>query len=102
MAILNDRNEETKGIIHLMITAKCDRNCPNCCNNQYSLDDIPVVTEEELQEAHTIYLTGGEPFAYAYPTTLARRLKSKYPNIKTVRFILMLLNLGTILLKVGI
>jgi molybdenum cofactor biosynthesis enzyme MoaA len=85
MAILNDRNEKTKGIIHLMITAKCDRNCPNCCNNQYSLDDIPVVTDEELQEAHTIYLTGGEPFAYGHPTILARRLKNKYPNIETVR-----------------
>lgn len=85
MAVLNDRNENTKGIIHIMITAKCDRNCPDCCNNQYNLDNIPVVTDEELREAHTIYLTGGEPFAYGNPTVLARNLKRKYPNIKTVR-----------------
>lgn len=85
MAVLNDRNDETKGIIHIMITAKCDRNCLDCCNNQYDLEDIPVVTDEELREAHTIYLTGGEPFAYAHPTILARQIKRKYPNIKTVR-----------------
>jgi len=85
MAVLNDKNDNTKGIIHIMITAKCDRNCPHCCNKQYSLDDIPVVTDQELQEAHTIYLTGGEPFAYSHPTIIARRLKQKYPNIKKIR-----------------
>ena len=46
LAKLNDRTDKTKGIIHLMVTSLCDRNCPYCCNKQYDLNDIPYVTDE--------------------------------------------------------
>ena len=38
-AILNEKNEVTEKVIHIMITNKCNRNCPFCCNNQYNVND---------------------------------------------------------------
>lgn len=84
MAILNEKNDLTKQKIHLMITDKCDRKCRDCCNNQYSLSDIPIITNKELSEAKHIYLTGGEPFAYGDPSGIATMLKNVYSNIEKV------------------
>lgn len=84
MGVLNELNDTTKGIIHIMVTQLCDRNCRYCCNNQYDLNIIPYVNGEELKNAHTICLTGGEPFAYSQPVEIARYFKQKYPNIQKV------------------
>lgn len=84
MAKLNDKNENTQKIIHLMITEKCNRKCPYCCNNQYDINKIEIVTKEEMNNAEIIFLTGGEPFAYADPCNLARQIKINFPNIKKV------------------
>lgn len=35
--------------IHLMVTPLCDRTCKYCCNNSYTLNDIPIITDEELR-----------------------------------------------------
>lgn len=71
-------------IIHLLVTPLCDRNCKHCCNKQYDLNDTPIITDDELKNAHTLLLTGGEPFAYTNPSAIAKYYKSKYPNIKNV------------------
>ena len=84
MAKLNDKTDKTKGIIHLMVTSLCDRNCPHCCNKQYDLNNIPYVTDEELKEVHTVFITGGEPFAYSNPSQIAERYALFYPNIENV------------------
>lgn len=84
MAFLNEKNETTEKIIHLMITDKCNRKCPDCCNNQYDLETIEKVTVEELSKAEKIFFTGGEPFAYGEPCSFAMLLKDKYPNIKEI------------------
>ncbi len=81
---LNERTEKTKGIIHLLTTTLCNRNCRYCCNKQYDLNSIPYVTDEELREAEIICVTGGEPVLYSNPSQIARRLKASYPNIKTI------------------
>jgi MoaA/NifB/PqqE/SkfB family radical SAM enzyme len=81
---LNDRNEKTKGVIHLMVTSLCNRHCKYCCNRFYSLDDVPQVTDEELKEAHTVCITGGEPVVYSNPVAIAEWLKEHYSNIKRV------------------
>lgn len=81
---LNDVTEKTKGIIHLMVTSLCARNCEYCCNKAYSLDDIPHVTDEELRDAHTLCITGGEPFMFSNPSAYAEYFKQQYPNIKKV------------------
>ena len=83
-AKLNDRNEDTKGIIHLFVTPLCNRNCPFCCNKQYNMEDVPFVTDAELEEAHTLLITGGEPFKYAQPCEIAGYYKERYPNIKNI------------------
>lgn len=82
--ILNEKNDKTKKIIHLLVTSLCDRDCKYCCNKQYDLNDIPQVTEEELSECETVCITGGEPFAYAKPWEIAYNLKTNYSNIKRV------------------
>lgn len=84
MAILNEKNNQTEKVIHLMITDRCDRNCKYCCNKQYDVNEIPIVTIEELARAESIYLTGGEPFAYANPCNTAKIIKKLYSNIDRV------------------
>ena len=99
MAILNEKNYITEKIIHLMITAKCNRKCPYCCNNSYSINTIDVVTDEEFKKAEWVFLTGGEPFAYANPCLTAYEIKRKYPNIKRVFVYTNAIELGDYLKK---
>ena len=82
--MLNEYNEKTKGVIHLLVTSLCLRNCPYCCNKQYDLNDIPYVTEDELRNCHTLCLTGGEPFLFTDPRIIAKYYKNKYSNIKKI------------------
>ena len=85
MAELNEKTVENKKIIHLMITNECNRNCPDCCNKQYNLSEVEIITTEELSEAETIFITGGEPFICSLdPCGVAVAIKEKYPNIKKV------------------
>ena len=84
MSILNEKTEETSKKIHLMVTNLCSRHCPNCCNKCYSLDDIPLVTEDELKNCETLFLTGGEPFEFCNVDALAKYYKEHYPNIENV------------------
>ena len=71
-----------KGAIHLMINRTCMNFCPLCCNKQYDLDTVPVVTVEELKTAHTVMLTGGDPFYVTGITEICSHLRHDYPNIK--------------------
>lgn len=71
-------------VLHLLVTPLCDRNCEHCCNKQYDLNTIPIVTPEELSNCTDVFLTGGEPFVYANPNNIAGYLKSEYPNIECV------------------
>lgn len=82
--MLNERNEKTKMVIHLLVTDLCARDCPHCCNKQYDVKDIPIVTDEELMECHTVCLTGGEPILFADPNAISELLKRGYGNIKAV------------------
>ena len=84
MAILNEKNDITKKKIHLMITSRCNRKCPDCCNNQYDIEKVEVVTAEEFKNAEDIFLTGGEPFAYADPCGTAYLIRTAFPNIKNI------------------
>lgn len=84
MSILNEKTDETSKRIHLMVTNLCSRNCPSCCNKCYSLQDIPLVTEDELKHCETLFLTGGEPFEFCNVNALAYYYKSHYSNIENV------------------
>lgn len=99
MASLNERNEKTKKIIHIVVTELCDRNCPYCCNKQYNMNDISRVTDEELKEAEILFLTGGEPFAYTQPDKIAEYYKTRYSNIKKVFVYTNALELGQYIIK---
>lgn len=70
--------------LHLMITPLCDRDCKYCCNKQYEVNKIPIVTEQELRRIERVFLTGGEPFIYSSPNEIAWYLKHHYPNIKMI------------------
>lgn len=84
MAKLNSKTDKTKKIIHLMVTTLCNRNCKYCCNKQYDLNNIPYITNEELKDAEILCITGGEPFMFSNPCSIAAYYKNKYPNIKKV------------------
>lgn len=71
--------------IHLFLLEKCDHACELCCNKQYDIDKIPVITVDELKQAETILFTGGEPFLIGNELTgLAKRIKAQYSNIKNI------------------
>ena len=69
---------------HIMVTSLCSRDCKYCCNKQYDLNEIPYITNEELDQMKHIYITGGEPFAYSNPCEIASLLKSRHKNIESV------------------
>lgn len=48
-------------ILRLLLWSACDRSCPGCCNGDWDVDNLPVVTEKEIAHADMILLTGGEP-----------------------------------------
>lgn len=45
--------------LRLLLTAKCNRACPGCCNNDWDLDALPKC--EDLTGYDQIMVTGGEP-----------------------------------------
>jgi organic radical activating enzyme len=71
-------------VLHLMVNNKCTNDCPLCCNKQYDVGKIPVVTVEELKQTETICITGGEPFLSPYLTNLIFELIIQYKNIKNI------------------
>ena len=71
-----------KGAIHLIINKFRSSICPFCCNKQYDPDTIPVATVKELKAAHTVMLTGGEPFVAPGIIDFCSHLRFDYPNIK--------------------
>lgn len=44
--------------LRLLVTKKCNKSCPGCCNKDWNLDILPEVTHFNYNE---IILTGGEP-----------------------------------------
>ena len=65
---------------HLYITSKCYHDCPYCCNNNYDIENIPVVTEKEIQDSDMVCLTGGDPLITTdkIGLTLAKTILKKY------------------------
>lgn len=82
--ILNEATEITEKIIRLMVTPLCRRDCEFCCNKQYSIADVPTVSDEELQRAEVLCLTGGEPFVFTDPCNIAQYYRRIYRNIRKV------------------
>ena len=74
----------TEEIYHILISKRCTHKCPLCCNRLYDLDKLPTITGEQLREAHTVCLTGGEPFLLE-PWNLIHLcgyIREQYPNIQ--------------------
>jgi organic radical activating enzyme len=50
--------------LRLILFTDCNRNCAGCCNKQWDINTLPVVSLENLDlfyECDEIILTGGEP-----------------------------------------
>lgn len=72
-------------VLHLMVNNTCTNDCPLCCNKQYDVNQIPVVSVKELQESDTICLTGGAPmYDIRALSQFSHILEYDYPNIKRV------------------
>jgi hypothetical protein len=50
--------------LRLLITKECKRNCKGCCNKQWNLNKLPVITS--FKKYDEIILTGGEPLLLDY------------------------------------
>jgi len=50
--------------LRLLVTKKCDRKCPGCCNKDWDLDGLEEATDDELLSYEEILITGGEPLLY--------------------------------------
>lgn len=48
--------------LRLLLFSECNRSCKGCCNKDWDLDAIPIVSSYEGYEC--IMLTGGEPGLY--------------------------------------
>lgn len=48
--------------LRLLITQKCNRSCPGCCNKQWDLNTLPIA--ENFQQYDEIYITGGETMLF--------------------------------------
>lgn len=82
--IYEDEPNADHSIIHLMLNTNCDNRCMLCCNGQFDLSSVPVVTVEELNNARTILLTGGEPFKIPYFADFVQNLRGQYKNIENL------------------
>lgn len=72
-----------KPVLHLMVNNTCTNNCALCCNKQYDVNDIPVVTVKELQSIDTVCLTGGAPMLNLQQLAeFTSNLEKSYPNIE--------------------
>lgn len=71
-------------VLHLMVNNICNNNCPLCCNKQYDVEKIQVVSVEELKQTKTICITGGEPFLSPNLTNFIFNLIFQYNNIKNL------------------
>ena len=48
--------------LRLLVTPYCNRDCDLCCNQNFDLDALPVITQADQFSKYTeISLTGGEP-----------------------------------------
>lgn len=64
-ALKDSENEKamestTKNKLRLIVTDQCHNNCPLCCNRQFNMDEVPVVSRWDYDE---ICITGGEPIS---------------------------------------
>lgn len=77
------KNDENRPVLHLMINNRCTNDCPLCCNKQYNVEDIPVVTPNDLKNIDTICITGGAPLLHIcnYEHLIYAIIK-QYNNIK--------------------
>lgn len=80
--IYKDEENADHSVIHLMINSQCTNHCPDCCNNQYDLNTVPVVTVEELKAAKVVLLTGGEPFLIPGLLSFVQSLRMQFKNIE--------------------
>ena len=74
---------EEKPVLHLMVNNTCTNDRPLCCNKQYDVEEIPIVSVEDLKNVDTICFTGGQPIANLCGfVMLCNNIAKYYPNIK--------------------
>jgi len=54
--------------LRLLITEKCEKNCPGCCNNDWDLNALEI--ETDYSQYDLIMMTGGEPMLDPYGTVM--------------------------------
>ena len=69
--------------VRLVLWKDCHQRCAGCCNKDWDIDNLPVVTAEHLANASKVLLTGGEPLLYPIKVhDVVRWLRTEYPGLK--------------------
>lgn len=50
--------------LRLLLWETCGRSCDGCCNKDWDLSALPIVTEDMLRSQDIVMLTGGEPLLF--------------------------------------
>lgn len=64
--------------LRLLVTTRCHNSCPLCCNNQFKINDIPIVDRWDYDE---VCITGGEPLSNS---KMAAKTIKLIESIKTI------------------
>jgi len=79
-----------KKTLRLLITKRCNRVCPGCCNNDWNLDNLPInvnLSDESIKDYDEIILTGGEPTLVMDRLLETVLFIRNNPNCKTIPII---------------
>lgn len=80
----HDENN-VKPVLHLMINNTCTNNCVLCCNKQYDVNTIPIVTLDDLNSVDTVCITGGAPLIKMHSCfNIIRNMLIEHENIHNV------------------
>lgn len=76
--------------LRLLVTEECNRNCEGCCNKDFDISNLPVLTPNDFDEMidyDMIMITGGEPMLYPKVVrSVARLAKAVNPDIKVILY----------------
>lgn len=75
--------------LRLLVTPRCTRSCPGCCNNSWDLDALPQV--QDFSPYDEVLLTGGEPMlVYNTLPALVQRVRAVNPHARIYMYTAML------------
>jgi organic radical activating enzyme len=69
--------------LRLLVTTKCNRKCPGCCNKDWNLQGLKTIDIKNAAKYKEILITGGEPLLFVSDILkLAESIKKENPKVQ--------------------